>query len=376
MNTPRSHSLLLLAGSLALLTSVSLRAGSACCSGAGDFGLDGAWEGPSNVKGPKTVTFSHASYESSRPLFAELNADFAKRWAQKTGFKLTVTETHGGTEAQERAIQKGAEPDIVSFDNPGAIDEIARNSTLLPASWKSRLPDNSAPYTTTVVFVVPKGNPRHIRDWNDLVADGVKVITPDPRTSGRGQWNYLAVWGYARRTQGSDDAARAFVTRFYERVPVLNSSARGAADTFARRGEGDVLLVWESEAHDLVEQSGGRRLEIVTPPTSILVEPPVAWIDANVGKHENARVSISFAKYLYSPEAQEIIARYHYRPRLPEAAAKAKVKLPDTQFFTVDEQFGGWTGAVQQHFAKGRLVEQILRTADAAPVASSYLATR
>ncbi len=375
MKTHRSRYLSLLAGSLAALTSVSLHAGSACCSGAGDYGLEGDWAAPAGAKGPKTVTFSHASYESSRPLFAELNADFAQRWSKKTGFKLTVTETHGGTEAQERAIQKGAEPDIITLDNPGAIDSLARSTLLLPSFWQSRLPDNSSPYTTTVVFVVPKGNPKHIRDWNDLVAEGVKVITPDPRTSGRGQWNYLAAWGYAQRAQGNDAAARAFVTRLYEHVPVLNSSARGAADTFARRGEGDVLLVWESEAHELVKDSS-RRLEIVTPPTSILVEPAVAWLDVNVGKHENARVSISFAKYLYTPEAQEIIARYHYRPRLPEAAAKAGVKLPDTKLFSVDEQFGGWNGAVQQHFGKGQLAEQILHTADATPVAPSYIATR
>lgn len=376
MNPSRFLPIRRLSGALAFLALISVRllAGSACCSGSGDFGLEGSWTGPGDAKGPKTVTFTHASYESSRPLFAELNADFAKRWAKKTGFKLTVSETHGGTEAQERAIQKGAEPDIISLDNPGAIDELARTSTLLPASWKSRLPDNSAPFTTTVVFVVAKGNPRHIRDWNDLVADGVKIITPDPRTSGRGQWNYLAAWGYARRARGSDDAARAFVARLYERVSVLNSSARGAADTFVRRGEGDVLLVWESEARDLLAAGGGRALEIVTPPASILVEPPVAWIDTHVAKHENARVSISFAKYLYSPEAQEIIARYHYRPRLPEVAAKAK--LPPVQLFTVDEQFGGWSSAAEQHFAKGRLVEQILRTADAAPVATSSVAAR
>jgi len=366
-----------LAGPLLLLGPTSLHASAGCCLGAGDFGLDGQWERPdSKEKGPKVVTFIHASFESSRPLYSELNREFARQWSKLTGYKLTVTGSHGGSEAQARSIQHGAEPDIISLESPGIVDELAQKSALLPADWQSRLPHNSAPYTTTIVFVVDKGNPKNIRDWNDLVADGVKVITPDPRTSGRGQWNYLAAWGHARRTLGSDSAARDFVKRIYDATPVLNSSARGAADTFTRRGEGDVLLLWESEAYELVKQRGNRPLEIVTPPSSLLVEPPVAWLDENLGKHGNARVSISFAKFLYTSEAQEIIARFHYRPRLPEAAAKAKVKLPSIQLFTVDELFGGWSVAAQQHFSKGQLADQILGLADFSSAPSQPLAAR
>jgi len=377
MNTKRFALATLLAGPLLFAGAVSLHA-AGCCSGDGDFGLDGQWERPdSKDKGPKVVTFVHASFESSRPLFSELNQEFAKRWAKLTGYKLTVTGSHGGTEAQARSIQHGAEPDVVSLDNPGALDELARNTSLLPDSWQSRLPNNSAPYTTTIVFVVEKGNPKNIRDWSGLVADDVKVITPDPRTSGRGRWNYLAAWGHARRTLGGDEAARDFVKKLFDRVPVLNSSARGSADTFTRRGEGDVLLVWESEAHALVKEAGkNRRLEVVTPPSSLLVEPPVAWLDANVGKHQNARVSISFAKFLYTPAAQEIIARHHYRPRLPEVAAKAKVKLPAIELFTLDEQFGGWSVAAREHFAEGKLADQILNVADLAPRGSDRVAGR
>lgn len=375
MNPKRFALLALAAGVLAGPASLNLAA-SGCCQGNGDFGLDGQWERPdAKDTGPKTVTFVHASFESSRPLFAELNRVFAREWAKKTGYKLTVTGSHGGTEAQTRSIKHGAEPDIVSLDNPGALDEIARTTQALPESWQSRLPDNSAPYTTTVVFVVERGNPKGIRDWGDLVADGVKVITPDPRKSGRGQWNYLAAWGYARRSLGGDAAAQDFVTKLYERVPVLNSSARGATETFTKRGEGDVLLVWESEAYELVRQTGGRRLEIVTPPTSILVEPPVAWLDANVGKHENARVSISFAKFLYTEEAQEIIGRHFFRPRSAAAAARVRPKLPVLQTFTVEEAFGGWRVAAEQHFNAGRSADQILRTAGVIPADSLTVAS-
>lgn len=373
MNTKRLALSALLAGPLLLLGTTSLHA-AGCCLGAGDFGVEGQWERPKagDKGGPKVVTFVHASFESSRPLYAELNKEFAKQWVKLTGYKLTVTGSHGGTEAQARSIEYGAEPDIISLDNPGTIDELAQKGSL-PLNWRTRLPNNSAPFTTTVVFVVEKGNPKKIKDWSDLVAGDVKVITPDPQTSGRGRWNYLAAWGYARRAGGSDQAARDYVSQLYSHVPVLNSSGRGATDTFSRRGEGDVLLVWESEALDLVKQDGGKRkLEIVTPSTSILVEPPIAWLDGNLGKHENARVSISFAKFLYTPEAQHIVARYNYRPRLPEAAAKVKRPLP--QLFTVDEQFGGWDVAVQSHFGTGKTAEQILRSADIAPLESLRVA--
>lgn len=373
MNSKR----ILLASLLAapLFLPASLHA-AGCCQGQGDFGLDGAWKATdAKDKGPKTVTFVHASFESSRPLFADLNQEFAKQWAKQTGYKLTVTGSHGGTEAQARSIHHGAEPDVVSLDNPGALDELARTTQLLPSSWRSRLPQNSAPYTTTVVFVVEKGNPKGIRDWGDLVADGVKVITPDPRKSGRGQWNYLAAWGYARNHLGSEQAAQDFVTKLYERVPVLNSSATGSAETFTKRGEGDVLILWESDAYALVKEGGSRRFEVVTPSASILVEPPVAWLDANVGKHENARVSISFAKFLYTPEAQAIIARHYFRPRLPEAAAKSKIRLPEARVFTVDELFGGWEGAVKRHFSSGQAVDQVLRTSGLIPSAQLHVAS-
>jgi sulfate transport system substrate-binding protein len=281
---------------------------------------------------------------------------------KKTGFKLSVNGSNGATEAQVRSINLGAEPDVLTLDNPGAVDELARKGGLLPADWQSRLPNNSSPYTTTVVFVVEKGNPKNIRDWSDLVRDDVSVITPDPRTSGRGQWNFLAAWGSVLRSGGSDQQARDFVDKLYGRVPVLNSSARGAAETFTARKVGDVLVVWESDAYKLVQQSGDRKLVVVTPPSTILVEPPVTWVDRNVDKHENARVAVSFLKFLYTEEAQAIIARHHFRPRLPQIADKHGKALAETNVFTVAEQFGGWSEAAKRHFATGQSADQVLHT--------------
>ena len=340
------------------LPSFSQAAG--CCQGMGAAGLDGDWQAIKGGSGPKVVEITNASFETSRDLFAELNADFAGRWARKTGYVLTVNESHASTEAQAHAILLGAEPDIVTFDNASAIDELSAKGKLLPLDWQERLPDHSAPFTTAVVFVVDKGNPKHIHDWSDLVADGVSVVTPNPETSGRGQWNYFSAWTYALHTLGSPDKARDFLSKLFQNTPVLNSSARGSIETFTTKKIGDVLLVWESDARLLVAQSTARQLEIVTPSSSILVEPPVAYLDHNIEKHVTSRVTISFLKYLYLTEAQEIIARHGFRPRLSETAAKFQTAFPQIKLFTVTEEFGSWAAAKKQHFEAGGIYESIV----------------
>ena len=343
---------------LDLLLPIFTRA-AGCCEGQGAFGLEGEWQPAKGSSGPRVVEFTNASFETSRELFADLNRDFAGRWLHRTGYTLTVHESHASSETETRAILFGADPDVVSFDNSAAIDELAVKGKLLPAGWQKRLPDNSAPFTTAVVFLVEKGNPKHIRDWSDLVADGVSLVTPNPETSGRGQWNYLSAWTYARHALGGPDQARDFLLKLYRNAAVLNSNARGSVESFITKKTGDVLILWESDARALVAQPTPRKLEIVTPSTSILVEPPVACLDRNVEKHRNARVSVSFLKYLYSAEAQEIIARHAYRPRLPSIATKYQASFPPIKFFTVADEFGTWAAARKQHFEAGGIYEGI-----------------
>ncbi len=354
----KSHPFVTAALALNLLLPISARA-AGCCEGEGAFGLEGDWQPAKGGVGPKVVEITNASFETSRDLFADLNQDFAERWLHKTGYTLTVHESHASTETEVRAILLGADPDIVSFDNPSAIDELAVKGKLLPADWQGRLPNNSAPFTTAVVFLVEKGNPKHIHDWSDLVADGVSVVTPNPETSGRGQWNYLSAWTYARHALGSPDQARDFVAKLYRNAVVLNSNARGSVETFVTKKTGDVLILWESDARALLAQPTPRKLEIVTPSSSILVEPPVAYLDQNTKKHVTPRVTVSFLKYLYSADAQAIIARHAYRPRLTAAAAKSKTVFPEIKLFTVADEFGTWSAARKQHFEAGGIYESI-----------------
>jgi len=352
-------SILFLATLVLSLSVSSLSHAAGCCQGMGAAGLDGDWQTAKGSSGPKVVEITNASFETSRDLFVDLNADFAERWARKTGYTLTVNESHASSEAQAHAILLGADPDFVSLDNPAAIDELSAKGKLLPADWQTRLPNNSSPFTTAVVFVVEKGNPKHIHDWSDLVSNGISVVTPNPLTSGRGQWNYFSAWSYAIHNLGGPDKAREFLSRLYQNAPVLNSSARGSIETFTKKSVGDVLLVWESDARLLVAQSTARKLEIVTPSSSILVEPPVAYLDHNIEKHVTSRVTISFAKYLYLRDAQEIIARHGFRPRLAEAAVKSQPSFPQIKFFSVAEEFGSWAAAKKQHFEAGGIYEAI-----------------
>jgi sulfate transport system substrate-binding protein len=350
----------LIVASLALNLSLPVFTQAAgCCEGQGAFGLEGEWQPAKGSTGPKVVEITNASFETSRDLFAELNQDFAERWLRRTGYTLTVHESHASTETEARAILLGADPDVVSFDNSAAIDELAVKGKLLPTDWQKRLPDNSAPFTTAVVFLVEKGNPKHIRDWSDLVADGVTLVTPNPETSGRGQWNHLSAWTYALHALGGPDQARDFLAKLYRNAVVLNSNARGSVESFITKKTGDVLILWESDARTLVAQPTTRKLEIVTPSSSILVEPPVAYLDRNTEKHRNSRVSASFLKYLYNADAQEIIARHAYRPRLTAAVAKSKTSFPTIKFFTVADEFGTWAAARKQHFEAGGIYESI-----------------
>jgi sulfate transport system substrate-binding protein len=347
-----------LASLISIISTASLSA-AGCCEGFGSPGLEGEWQASASQNGPKTVEIFNASIETSRDLFAELNKDFSLRWLHKTGYVLTIQESHGSSEAQSRAILHGSDPDLVSLDNPAAIDELSAKGKLLPEFWQARLPDNSAPYTTTIVFLVDKGNPKKIRDWNDLTREGVSVITPNPKTSSRGQWNYFAAWAQAVRATGSTDKAREFIGNLYHNVPVLNSSGRGAVETYLTKRSGDVLLVWESDAKKLIGLTSDRQVEIVTPSSSILVEPPVAYLDTNIEKHGTARVTISFAQYLFKEPAQEIFAKHFFRPRDKAVAEKYSKQFPALTLLTVADIFGSWEKATEQHFSDGGIFDTL-----------------
>lgn len=309
------------------------------------------------------VTLLNVSYDPTRELYHDFNVAFAKHWKEKTGETLVVNQSHGGSGKQARAVIDGLEADVVTLALAFDVDAVAENG-LIASGWQKRLPNNSAPYTSTVVFLVRKGNPKGIRDWDDLLKPGVSVITPNPKTSGGARWSYLAAWGFAKeRKGGSDESAREFVTQIYRRVPVLDSGARGATTTFVKRGIGDVLLAWESEALLAVDELGKDELEIVVPSVSILAEPPVALVDAVVDRKGTRPVAQAYLEYLYSPEGQEIAAKHHYRPR-NEAAAKAyAASFKKTTLFTVDDAFGGWAIAQKTHFADGGVFDQIYRPA-------------
>ncbi len=304
------------------------------------------------------VSLLNVSYDPTRELYRAINAEFAREWKTKTGQTIDIRMSHGGSGKQARSVIDGLEADVVTLALAGDVDELATRGKLLPTDWQTRLPNNSAPYTSTIVFLVRKGNPKNIRDWDDLVKPGVKVITPNPKTSGGARWNYLAAWGYGRRN-GGDPAAQVFVRKLFANVPVLDSGARGSTTTFVERGIGDVLLAWENEAFLAEKELGKGKFEIVTPSLSILAEPSVAVVDRNVEKHGTAEAAKAYLDYLYTPGAQEIIAANFYRPRDPQAAAKYAATFPKLNLLEIDKDFGGWAAVQQQHFADGAIFDQI-----------------
>jgi sulfate transport system substrate-binding protein len=308
------------------------------------------------------VKLLNVSYDPTRELYQDINAAFAKHWKAKTGDSVTVSQSHGGSGKQARTVIDGLEADVVTLALAYDIDAIAQ-SGLLPRSWQARLPDNSCPYTSTIVFLVRKGNPKGIHDWDDLGRPGVAVVTPNPKTSGGARWNYLAAWGYALRRPGGDEArAKDLVTRIFRNVPILDTGARGATVTFVERGIGDVLIAWENEAILAARELGQGKFEIVMPSTSILAEPPVALVDKVAGKHGAKAVAQAYLEFLYTPEGQEIAARHYYRPRLEAVAARYAAQFPRLTLFTIDEVFGGWARAQSTHFADGGVFDQIYLT--------------
>jgi sulfate/thiosulfate-binding protein len=298
----------------------------------------------------KPVTLLNVSYDPTRELYQEFNAAFARTWEAETGQKVTIQQSHGGSGKQARAVLDGLEADVVTLALAFDIDAIAK-SGLMPSSWQSRLPRNSTPYTSTIVFLVRRGNPKGIRDWDDLAKPGVSVITPNPKTSGGARWNYLAAWGYGLRKYQSEEKARELVAAIFRNVPVLDTGARGSTVTFVERGIGDVLLAWENEALLSLKEFGEGKFEVVAPSLSILAEPPVTVVDRVVDKRGTRKVSEAYLRHLYSREGQELAAKHFYRPSDPEVLAAYAATYPRVELFTIDELFGGWTKAQQVHFA-------------------------
>ena len=306
------------------------------------------------------VSLLNASYDPTRELYQDFNSAFAKHWKAKTGETLTVRQSHGGSGKQARSVIDGLEADVVTLALAYDIDALHDIAKLLPADWQKRLPHNASPYTSTIVFLVRKGNPKKITNWPDLARSGIDVITPNPKTSGGARWNYLAAWGYALQQPGANaDSAKAFVKRIYANTKVLDSGARGSLTTFTERGIGDVLISWENEAYLAVKELGPGKFEIVTPSISILAEPPVAMVDKVVDKRGTRKQAQAYLEYLYSPEGQEIAAKHYYRPRDAVVAAKYAKQFTQTQMITVDTVFGGWRAAQKTHFADGGYFDQI-----------------
>lgn len=323
------------------------------------------------------VEILNVSYDPTREFYVEFNAAFAKHWKEKSGEDVTIQQSHGGAGKQARAVIDGLEADVVTLALAYDIDAIAQTAKLFPENWQSRLPNNSAPYTSTIVFLVRKGNPKGIADWDDLVKPGIEVITPNPKTSGGARWNYLAAWAFAlKQSLGSLDGlndpanaeavakaqkdAEAFVRALFKNVPVLDSGARGSTTTFVQRGIGDVFLSWENEAHLAINELGEGQFEIVTPSLSILAEPPVTLVDKNAKKHKTEAVSKAYLEYLYSPEGQRLAAKHYYRPRQPEHADPADIaRFVDVPLVTIDDVFGGWQKAQAEHFNDGGTFDAI-----------------
>lgn len=308
----------------------------------------------------KEIKLLNVSYDPTREFYQEFNAAFEKYWKAKTGDTVVIQQSHGGSGKQARSVIDGLQGDVVTLALAYDIDAIAQKGKLIPADWQKRLPHNSSPYTSTIVFVVRRGNPKRIHDWDDLVKPGVSVITPNPKTSGGARWNYLAAWGYALKKFGNDEGkAHDFVARLIKNVPILDTGARGATTTFVQRGIGDVLVTWENEALLSLKESGRNAFEIIRPSLSILAEPPVTWVDRSVKKHGTEEVAKAYLEYLYTPEGQEIAARNFYRPRLESVAQKYAATFPRMNLFTIDEMFGGWQKAQQIHFNDGGIFDVI-----------------
>ncbi len=320
----------------------------------------GSTAAPSDLSAP--VTLRNVSYDPTRELYQDYNAAFARHWKKLGGGEVTVEMSHGGSGKQARSVIDGLEADVVTLGLAYDIDAIAQKAKLLPERWQTRLANNSAPYTSTIVFLVRKGNPKGIHDWRDLIKPGVVVITPNPKTSGGARWNYLGAWGATLKQPGGDERkAREFVTALYHHVPVLDSGARGSTTTFVQRGLGDVLLAWENEAFLSLQEFGKDKFEMIAPSVSVLAEPPVAVVDLVADRHGTRRAAEEYLKYLYSPEGQEIAAKRFYRPRNNTVAAKYASQFPKISLFTVDELFGGWQKTQKTHFADGGIFDQIYK---------------
>jgi sulfate transport system substrate-binding protein len=304
------------------------------------------------------VTLLNVSYDPTREFYNQINKAFAAKWKAAAGDRVTIKQSHGGSGKQARAVIDGLEADVVTLALAYDIDAIAARG-LIAADWQARLPNNAAPYTSTIVFLVRKGNPKGIQEWKDLIKPGVQVITPNPKTSGGARWNYLAAWGFALKAYGSEEKAKAFVRELYKHVPVLDTGARGSTMTFAERNVGDILLTWENEAYLSAKELGPDRFDIVTPDLSISAEPPVATVDKNTAKHGTAKVAEAYINFLYSEEGQDIAAQNFYRPRSKEVADRYGSSFVPIPLFTIDEVFGGWTQAQAKHFSDGGVFDEI-----------------
>jgi sulfate/thiosulfate-binding protein len=310
--------------------------------------------------GAAEISLLNVSYDPTRELYQEFNDAFAKHWQAKTGDKLTIKQSHGGSGKQARSVIDGLTADVVTLALSYDIDEISSKGRLIPKDWQARLPNNSSPYTSTIVFLVRKGNPKGIKDWNDLTKTGVSVITPNPKTSGGARWNYLAAWAYAKKQNGGDEAkTKEFVSKLFKNVPVLDTGARGSTTTFVERGIGDVLLAWENEAFLAQKELGVGKFEIVVPSLSILAEPPVTVVDKFAKKHGTEAVAKAYLEYLYTEEGQEIAAKNYYRPTLASVANKYEAQVPKVKLVQIDQEFGGWQKAQKTHFSDGGTFDQI-----------------
>jgi sulfate/thiosulfate-binding protein len=307
----------------------------------------------------RDVQLLNVSYDPTRELYVDFNKAFAVHWKARTGDNVAVKQSHGGSGKQARSVIDGLDADVVTLALAYDIDELSARARLLPPDWQKRLPHNSSPYTSTIVFLVRKGNPKGIKDWDDLVKPGVAVVTPNPKTSGGARWNYLAAWGYAQKKYGSDARAQQFVAALYGNVPVLDSGARGSLVTFTERGVGDVFISWENEAHLASKELGKDKFEIIVPSISILAEPPVAVVDKTVDRKGTREVANAYLQFLYSPQGQQIAAENYYRPIDPAVAAKHEKTFTKVSLFTIDQQFGGWAKAQKTHFADGGVFDQI-----------------
>nr|WP_315260136.1 sulfate ABC transporter substrate-binding protein [uncultured Limnohabitans sp.] len=304
------------------------------------------------------ITLLNVSYDPTRELYSEFNAAFAKHWKAQTGQDVTIKQSHGGSGKQARSVIDGIDADVVTLALAGDIDALYKHGGLIPQDWQKRLPHNSAPYTSTIVLVVRQGNPKGIKDWDDLIKPGISVITPNPKTSGGARWNYLAAWEFAKRKYGGEAKAKEFVKKLYENVPVLDTGARGSSVTFAQRNQGDVFISWENEAH-LLEKEFGNKVDIVYPSISILAEPPVTMVDKNVERKGTRKVAEAYLNYLYTDEGQDIAGKNFYRPISAKAQAKYVKQLPKLNLFTLDSAFGSWDKVGKEHFADGAQFDQI-----------------